>query len=102
VLAGGTLTGKYARGEHGRAANDDSPGMQRGKHVATRVGELAAAWGVPAAHVAFGYAFAHRHLASIVFGASSAAQLGENAAAWTTFVGLSDDQRAEIVRLGDG
>jgi aryl-alcohol dehydrogenase-like predicted oxidoreductase len=102
VLAGGTLTGKYARGERGRAADDDSPGIRRGKEQAAQVDALATAWGVPTAHVAFAYAFAQPHLASVVFGASSAAQLGENVAAWSTYVGLSDDQRAEIVRLGDG
>ena len=31
VLAGGTLSGKYVDGEHGRASGDDSPTARRGK-----------------------------------------------------------------------
>lgn len=97
VLAGGTLTGKYARGADGRAGADDSPLMTAGKRVAERLGVIADDWDVPVSHLAFAYAFAHPHLASIVFGASSPEQLRENVAAWKTFSTLTDDQ-VDMVR----
>jgi L-glyceraldehyde 3-phosphate reductase len=102
VLAGGTLTGKYTRGESGRAADDASPAMATGKRIARDVVELARRWSTTPAHVAFAYAFQHPNLASIVFGASSPEQLRENAAAWDAFTALDADQLAEIRALADG
>lgn len=102
VLAGGTLTGKYARGGTGRAAADDSPLMRRGKELATRVVALADAWDVPPAHVAFAYAFQHPHLSSIVFGSSTTEQLAENVAAWSTFEQLDAAQRTAVLHIADG
>jgi aryl-alcohol dehydrogenase-like predicted oxidoreductase len=99
VLAGGTLTGKYARGESGRAAADDSAQVVRGKQLADRVAALASEWGAPAAHVAFAYAFQHPHLASVVFGASTPEQLNENVAAWATFEALDDRQRSAVMEI---
>jgi aryl-alcohol dehydrogenase-like predicted oxidoreductase len=101
VLAGGTLTGKYASGGSGRASDDDSPVLARGKDLGTRVGELATSWGVPPSHVAFAFAFGRPHLASVLFGATSADQLRENVAAWSTFVALDDGQRAALAALAD-
>jgi L-glyceraldehyde 3-phosphate reductase len=99
VLAGGTLTGKYLAGASGRASDDDSPLMQRGKLLAADVAAIAADWGVPSAHVAFAHAFLHPHVASIVFGASSAEQLNENVAAWETFARLDAAQRESVREL---
>lgn len=100
VLAGGTLTGKYLDGNTGRAAGDDDPPtVAAGKRLAARVVALADEWGVPAAHVAFAYAFGHPNLASIVFGASSADQLRQNVAAWSTYDALTDEQRTAVVEL---
>ena len=99
ALAGGTLTGKYvhaAGGAGGRAANDESPGIARGKRIAGGVVDLARAWAVPASHVAFAYPFQHPNLASVVFGARSPEQLRENVAAWDTFTRLDDAQRAAV------
>jgi L-glyceraldehyde 3-phosphate reductase len=101
VLAGGTLTGKYDRGESGRAHDDTTPVIERGKRLAVRVVALADAWDVPPAHVAFAYAFQHPHLASVLFGASTADQLRENVAAWSTFARLDDAQRRTVVHLAD-
>lgn len=100
VLAGGTLTGKYRHGGTGRAADDDSPLMRRGKALAAEVVETATRWGVPPSHVAFAHAFTHPSLASIVFGARTAEQLLENVGAWATFEGLEADQLAAISALG--
>lgn len=99
VLAGGTLTGKYLRGDSGRADGDDSPPIERGRRAAAAVVELAERWDVPAAHLAFAYALSHPHLASVVFGASSPDQLRENVAAWDTFERLSPDQIDTVQEL---
>jgi L-glyceraldehyde 3-phosphate reductase len=101
VLAGGTLTGKYDRGGSGRARHDESPVITRGKQLAVRVVALAEAWDVPPAHVAFAYAFAHPHLASILFGASTPEQVRENVAAWDTYRHLDDAQRRAVLHLAD-
>lgn len=101
VLAGGTLTGKYDRGEHGRASADASPVITHGKQLAVRVVALADAWDVPPAHVAFAYAFAHPNLASILFGASTPEQLRENTSAWATYRQLDDAQRRAVLHLAD-
>jgi aryl-alcohol dehydrogenase-like predicted oxidoreductase len=94
VLAGGALTGRYSRGEPG-SAND------RGMSLAAGVAALAAEWGVPAAHVAFAYAFQHPSLATVLFGSSTAAQLNENVAAWSTFEQLDESQLAEVRALAE-
>ena len=101
VLAGGTLTGKYARGESGRAAGDTSSVIDTGKRLGERVTALASEWGVPPAHVAFAYAFQHPHLASVVFGASTPDQLGQNVAAWATFESLDAGQRARVMEIAE-
>ncbi|HEX4818648.1 MAG TPA: aldo/keto reductase [Acidimicrobiales bacterium] len=92
ALAGGTLTGKYLRGERGRADEHPSPADRIGKELATKVVALAEKWGVPPAHVAFAYAFSHPHLASVLFGARTPEQLRENVAAYETFAALAPDQ----------
>ena len=101
VLAGGTLTGKYDRGETGRANADTSPVIARGKQLAVRVVALAEAWDVPPAHVAFAYAFAHPALASVLFGASTPGQLRENVGAWATYEQLDEAQRRAVLHLAD-
>ena len=101
VLAGGTLTGKYASaGATGRAEADESPLMAKGRERGAAVSALAEQWGVPASHVAFAHAFRHPNLASIVFGARSAEQLESNVAAYGTFVGLSSEQLDAVADLG--
>ena len=50
-------------------------------------------------HVAMAHAFAHPNLASLLFGARSVDQLHENVAAWETFTGLDENQRAEVAAL---
>src|SRR5439155_9086698 len=98
VLAGGTLTGKYLRGQHGRAGEDESPVSRAGKELAPKVVALAQQWDVPPSHVAFAYAFSHRHLASVLFGARTPEQLRENVAAYATFEAL-DARQLEAVRV---
>ena len=76
------------------------PMLKRSAPLATAVVGLSEQWNVPAAHVAFAYAFQHPNLASIVFGARSAEQLRENVDAFTTFELLNDGQRAVVRELG--
>jgi aryl-alcohol dehydrogenase-like predicted oxidoreductase len=99
VLAGGTLTGKYLRGEPGRLDENESPLSRAGMELAPRVVALAEQWRVPVSHVAFAYAFLHPHLASVLFGARSSEQLMENVGAYASFESLDSDQRAAIQRL---
>ena len=75
VLAGGTLTGKYLDGGTGRATDDDSPVIRRGKQIAERLARLAETWGVTPTDLAFSYALGHARVASVVFGATSAEQV---------------------------
>jgi aryl-alcohol dehydrogenase-like predicted oxidoreductase len=99
VLGGGVLTGKYLRGEHGRVDEGGSDPGAGVAAVARSVVELAAQWDVPPAHVAFAYAFAHPHLASVLFGARSPEQVRENVEAFATFEALDAGQIAAITAL---
>jgi aryl-alcohol dehydrogenase-like predicted oxidoreductase len=104
VLAGGTLTGKYVHQTDrtiggGRAADDDGAVITAGKQLAVRLVAFAEDWGLPAAHLAFAYAFQHPHLSSVVFGARTAEQIEQNVAAWSTFERLDDQQRQIIAGL---
>jgi aryl-alcohol dehydrogenase-like predicted oxidoreductase len=99
VLAGGALTGKYLRGERGRLDEHESPLNRAAKELAAEVVPLAEQWGVPPSHVAFAYAFARPHLASVLFGARSPEQLRENVTAYATFGSLTEEQLAAVQRL---
>jgi aryl-alcohol dehydrogenase-like predicted oxidoreductase len=63
VLAGGALTGKYARGETGRLSGRDVPAD------------------APGVRAAIQFALAHPRTASVLLGCTSPAQVRENAAA---------------------
>jgi L-glyceraldehyde 3-phosphate reductase len=64
VLAGGALTGKYARGETGRLSGRDVPAE------------------APGVRAAIQFALAHPRTASVLLGCTSVAQVRENAAAF--------------------
>jgi aryl-alcohol dehydrogenase-like predicted oxidoreductase len=99
VLAGGTLTGKYLRGEPGRAISDDTKPVVAGKQRAAAVVELAREWGVSPASLAFSFALSHPRLASVLFGATSPDQVRENIASLEVFTSLDDDQRRRLEEL---
>jgi len=99
ALAGGTLSGKYLEGRAGRSTGDESPTAVRGKQVAAVLATLAAEWGVTAADLAFAYALDHPNLASVVFGATSPAQVERNVAAVAVHQSLSVEQRSELDAL---
>jgi aryl-alcohol dehydrogenase-like predicted oxidoreductase len=93
VLAGGTLTGKYLRGEGGRATADGtSPEEVHGRHRAETLVALADGWGLTPTSLAFSFALAHPRLASVLFGATSPEQIRENVASLETFRALTADQ----------
>jgi len=96
VLAGGTLTGKYLRGETGRATDDTNPAIVAGKDLAARLVALAGEWHVSATHLAFAFALSHPRLASVLFGATTTEQLHENLAALAVHDALDDGQRATL------
>jgi aryl-alcohol dehydrogenase-like predicted oxidoreductase len=100
VLAGGTLTGKYLRGESGRASGDDNPVIVAGNEVAVALSGLAETWGVSAASLAFSFALCHPHLVSVLFGATSEEQVEENIASLQVFETLDESQRAALAALG--
>ena len=99
VLAGGTLTGKYLRGEHGRATDDVNPNIVAGKDLAARLVALADEWHVSATHLALAFALSHPRLASVLFGATTPEQLHENLAALAVHDALDDGQRARLRSL---
>jgi aryl-alcohol dehydrogenase-like predicted oxidoreductase len=82
VMAGGVLTGKYATGETGRAAAEiDDPRYAAAREVGTRLNALAAeVWTTPAA-LAIAFALANPAVTSVLFGATSPAQIEQNVAA---------------------
>jgi aryl-alcohol dehydrogenase-like predicted oxidoreductase len=99
VLAGGTLTGKYASHAAGRAVSDTSAVATRGRAIGDRLAALATEWNVPTAHLAFAYAFDHAHLATVLFGATAAEQVRSNVDAVATYESLDDSNRAAIAAL---
>lgn len=102
VLAGGTLTGKYQRGEAGRVASDtDDPAMVQGLAAAERVVALATEWETDAATVAMCFALAHPNLTSILFGATRPDQIVANVGALEVFARLDDSQLEALQNLAE-
>jgi len=99
VLAGGTLTGKYVNGGTGRATDDDSPVIARGKQLAAPLAALAAEWGMEPTHLAFCYALDHPNLASVLFGATSPEQVQTNVEAIDVYASLDREQLDAIHTL---
>jgi aryl-alcohol dehydrogenase-like predicted oxidoreductase len=86
-LAGGFLTGKYTRedpaGEGGRRAAFSVPpvDLERGYDAVATMQKIAAARGVPVAHIAYAWLFAKPEVSSVIVGASRPEQLADNLAA---------------------
>jgi aryl-alcohol dehydrogenase-like predicted oxidoreductase len=96
-LAGGTLTDKYRRGETGRVATDqDNAVLAAGRSAATQLAELASAWGVTEAALAIAFALAHPQLSSVLFGATTPAQIDQNVESVKVLQSLD---RGQIERL---
>jgi aryl-alcohol dehydrogenase-like predicted oxidoreductase len=82
VMAGGVLTGKYDSGEDGRATGQlDDPQLVAARELGRRVRAVAADTAVSPAALAIAFALANPATASVLFGATSPAQIAENVAA---------------------
>jgi aryl-alcohol dehydrogenase-like predicted oxidoreductase len=82
VMAGGVLTGKYDAGGSGRATGElDDPRNQIARELGRRLHALATETGLSPAALAIAFALAHPATASVLFGATSPAQIAENVAA---------------------
>jgi aryl-alcohol dehydrogenase-like predicted oxidoreductase len=82
VMAGGVLTGKYDAGGHGRADGQlDDPRYRHARELGRRVSEIADELGHNPAALAIAFALAHPRTASVLFGATSPAQIAENVTA---------------------
>jgi aryl-alcohol dehydrogenase-like predicted oxidoreductase len=104
VLAGGVLTGKYAHGPAaGRAAGTlDDPKVVPAVHAAVQLVALAANAGTTPAALAVAFTLTNPDVGSVLFGATSPAQLAENVSAPAVLERLSDDQLLALGRIGLG
>jgi aryl-alcohol dehydrogenase-like predicted oxidoreductase len=79
TLAGGILTGKYDDGGHGRAGADaDDPGWAAARAAGRRVRAAADELGEPPSAVAIAFALANPAVVTVLFGATSPAQIADN------------------------
>jgi aryl-alcohol dehydrogenase-like predicted oxidoreductase len=103
VLAFGALTGKYAMpGASGRIAGElDNPDLQAALQAAEPLGELAGRLDTAPATLAIAFALAHPRVSSVLFGATSPEQIGENVRAVELLARLSDADLAELRRIGE-
>jgi aryl-alcohol dehydrogenase-like predicted oxidoreductase len=102
VLAGGTLTGKYAKGETGRATVDGrAPAEVRTSGQIEGLVALADEWQVAPASLAFSFVLDHPRLASVLFGATSAEQVRQNVASLDVHGSLGADQLDQLRRLAE-
>jgi aryl-alcohol dehydrogenase-like predicted oxidoreductase len=82
VMAGGVLTGKYDAGGDGRASGQlDDPRLAAARELGRRLRSLAEEVAMSPAALAIAFALAHPRTASVLFGATSPAQIAENVAA---------------------
>jgi len=82
VMAGGVLTGKYDAGQTGRAAGElDDPRFAAAREQGRRLRALSEEVGSSPAALAIAFALAYPAVASVLFGATSPAQIADNVAA---------------------
>jgi len=82
VMAGGLLTGKYDTGGSGRATGQlEDPRHRTARELGRRVRALADELQVSPAALAIAFALANPATVSVLFGATTAAQIAENVAA---------------------
>lgn len=82
VLAGGALTGKYARGENGRLADSlDDPRWAQALRAGERLVERARELDASPCQLAIAFALSSPRVASVLFGATTPEQVAENVAA---------------------
>jgi L-glyceraldehyde 3-phosphate reductase len=82
VMAGGVLTGKYDAGHAGRSAAEiDDPRLAQARRRGQRLREVAAELGRTPAALAIAFALANPGVATVLFGATSPAQIEDNVSA---------------------
>jgi aryl-alcohol dehydrogenase-like predicted oxidoreductase len=82
VIAGGVLTGKYDAGETGRSASEiDDPRLAAAREQGRALRALAQELGSTPAALAIAFALANPAVVTVLFGATSPAQIAENATA---------------------
>jgi aryl-alcohol dehydrogenase-like predicted oxidoreductase len=82
AMAGGVLTGKYDAGETGRAAGQlDDPRLAAARELGRKLRSTAQELGSSPAALAIAFALANPRTSSVLFGATSPAQVAENVAA---------------------
>jgi L-glyceraldehyde 3-phosphate reductase len=82
VMAGGVLTGKYDAGGSGRADGQlDDPRYRTARELGRRLRAVAQDRGFSPAALAIAFALANQAVSSVLFGATSPAQIAENVAA---------------------
>jgi aryl-alcohol dehydrogenase-like predicted oxidoreductase len=102
ALAGGVLTGKYARDpDVGRAAGQldqtrYAPGVAAGRELAA----LAAEFGRDPAQLAMAFVLLHPAVTALLFGATRPEQVVSNVAALRVAAELTADERARLVAIG--
>jgi aryl-alcohol dehydrogenase-like predicted oxidoreductase len=101
VLAGGVLSGKYSLGESGRLSGPaGSAAIDAAGPAVEGLRSLAARCGTTPAALALAFALDRPVVGSVLFGATTAAQVEENARAVAAWEALGERQRAELAAIG--
>jgi len=102
TLAAGALTGKYASGTaNGRIENErDDPKHAPALAAANELTSLGAQLGAPPAQLAIAFALSHPNVASVLFGATTPAQIVENAGAATVAERLTSHDLHRLRAIG--
>jgi aryl-alcohol dehydrogenase-like predicted oxidoreductase len=102
VMAGGALTGKYTRPDQsGRlSAQAGDPKLEPALRAAGQLEALGARIGTTPAALAIAFALRHPRVTSVLFGATSPAQLEDDAAAVDLAASLDQAQLAELSQIG--
>jgi aryl-alcohol dehydrogenase-like predicted oxidoreductase len=96
VMAGGLLTGKYDAGHTGRAAAEiDDPRFAAAREQGGRLRALADEVGSSPAALAIAFALANPAVATVLFGATSPAQIADN----TTALGVDPATVARLTEI---
>jgi aryl-alcohol dehydrogenase-like predicted oxidoreductase len=103
VLAGGTLTGKYAEpAADGRMGGSrDDPAWRTAFRAGEELRALAAALGTTPAPLAIAFALANPAVCSALFGATSPAQVDEDLRAVELLHTLGGEDLSELRKIGD-
>jgi aryl-alcohol dehydrogenase-like predicted oxidoreductase len=103
ALAGGALTGKYAHGVGGRLSDElDAPRWQRPLALGERLESFAHDLDTTSARLAIAFALASPRIASVLFGATTQAQVTENAGAVELLDRLDDGDLERLRSLASG